>query len=56
MKEGNLFVYFVCHFEVSQLIAPLMMFFSIVGKPLMDRGVVSCFHNVSTYNAEVIEY
>jgi hypothetical protein len=56
MKEGNLFVYFVCHFEVSQLIAPLTMFFSIVGTPSMDRGAVSCFHIVSTYNGEVIEY
>jgi hypothetical protein len=26
MKEGNLFVLFVCHLEISQTMAPLAMF------------------------------
>jgi len=26
MKEGNLFVLFVCHVEISQTMAPLAMF------------------------------
>jgi hypothetical protein len=25
MKEGNLFVLFVCHFEISQIMAPIAM-------------------------------
>jgi hypothetical protein len=33
MKEGNLFVYFVCHFEISQTIAPLTMFSVLLESP-----------------------
>jgi hypothetical protein len=37
---------FVCNVEISQSF----------GKPLMNRGVVSWFHYVSTYGGRVIEY
>ncbi len=29
--------------------------FGVIGEVSMNKGVLSWFHNVSTYNAEVIE-
>jgi len=55
MKKDSLFVLFVCHIEISQTIAPLVALFWYHCKALMSRGALNWFHNVSTYNGEVIE-
>jgi len=51
--EGRLFVCFVCHVEITML---GVTFFYTRGKPLMNMGALSWFHNVLTFIEEVIEY
>jgi hypothetical protein len=47
------FFSFICHVEISQTATPL----ATIWKELsMNAGAFSCFHNVLTYNGEVIEY
>jgi hypothetical protein len=56
MKNVCLFVLFVM-FEISQTMVPLVVLFDIVGKPsMMSASVPNWFHNVSTYNGEVIKH
>jgi hypothetical protein len=44
---------FLFHVEISQTATPL----GTIWKELsMNMGALSCFHNVLTYNGEVIEY
>jgi hypothetical protein len=47
------FFSFICHVEISQTATPLG---TICKELSMDTGALSCFHNVLTYNGEVIEY
>ncbi len=57
MKEGSLFVLFVCRVEIFQTTMPFVSAHScLIGTTSMSRGEMSWFHNVSTYSGEVIEY
>jgi hypothetical protein len=47
---------FVCHIEISQITKSFDMLLVSLKSYSISRGVVSLFHNVSTYSGEVIEY
>jgi hypothetical protein len=49
--KNDRFFFSPYHIEISQTTRD-----SIVGKPLLRRGAPSWFHNILTYNGEVIEY
>jgi hypothetical protein len=51
--EGCLFV---CDIEIAQNHDAPLCTFVIIGKPLMIKGSLNWFHNVSTYGEKVIEY
>jgi hypothetical protein len=42
--------------EISQTIALLAMLFGTIGKPSMNRGAPSWFHNFLIYDGKVVEY
>jgi hypothetical protein len=55
MKEGCLFVCFVCHVEFSQTTSAYCGTLDTLGKLFINRGALNWLHNVSTYDGKVIE-
>jgi hypothetical protein len=53
-KVGCVFICFVYHVEISQATAPLVALLVPLESPSRTRGAPSWFHNVLTYNGEVI--
>jgi hypothetical protein len=56
MKQGYLILFVCCDVKISKIMESLDMLFDIIGKPLMRKGALSWFYNVSTYNQKVFEY
>ncbi len=46
MKEGCLFVLFICHIKISQTMMPLATLLVPLEKPLMNMSAPRWFHNV----------
>ncbi len=56
MNKGSVFVWFllfVCHFEISQSMAPLVVLLLYHWKSLTRRGALSSFHNILIYSEKV---
>jgi hypothetical protein len=54
MKEGCLFVLFIYH--VKPYHNAFCHTLDIIGKPSMNKGATTWFHNVLTYGGKFIEY